>query len=70
MPDLKARKQNIQMEFQENPLATESFYAPDLAFQQSCALQNRPIFLVFPAAIDETGTDKVAAHPLWDQCEG
>lgn len=55
------------MEFQDNPLATESFYVPDLAFQQSCALQNRPIFLVFPVAIDETGTDKVAVHPLWDQ---
>lgn len=68
MPDLKARKKNIQMEFQDNPFATESFYVSELAFQQSCALQNRPIFLVFPVAIDEI--DIVAAHPLWDQCEG
>lgn len=58
------------MGFQDSPLATESFYVPDLVFQLSCALQNRPILLVFPVTIDETGTDKVAAHPLWDQCEG
>lgn len=63
MPDLKAREQF------SNGISRQStchgvLYVPDLAFQQSCALQNRPIFLVFPVAIDETGTDKVAVHPL------